>query len=313
MSPRHSSRSRCLNCGSSLDGPYCSKCGQHDVDYSGSFWHIIEDALEGALHFDGKFFRSARYIFTRPGFLTTEFVAGRRVRYMHPVRLYIFASFLFFAANVLTSHSTKPDSAAIASPSIMAKTSAPNGDSPGPKDAKSTGGMPKVNFNLSLPPDHATRSWLDDPLLITVDPKDKVSQRDLAKEIWHLLPEMLILCLPLLALVLKLVYFKSGRPYLEHIIFAIHIQALAFLSFILIKAGGSLASVVSKDFESMVGVILLLGMFLLIYRAFRVVYRQGRVKTAFKFALVLVGYGLILLFAFVALGTSSTYLVSRGS
>jgi hypothetical protein len=54
----------------------------------------VEDGLEGILHFDGKFFTSARYIFTRPGFLTTEFIAGRRARYMHPVRLYFFASFL---------------------------------------------------------------------------------------------------------------------------------------------------------------------------------------------------------------------------
>jgi hypothetical protein len=305
MSQRsHSSSFHCLNCGSPLNGPYCSKCGQHDVDYSGSFWHIIEDALEGALHFDGKFFRSARYIFTRPGFLTTEFVAGRRVRYMHPVRLYVFASFLFFAVSVLTSHGLKSDAPTVPDPSIA------NGI--GPPDAKE-GGMPKVNVNLSLPADHATRSWLDNPLRITVDPKDKVSQRDLTDEMWHLLPAMLILCLPLLALVLKLVYIKSGKPYLEHIIFAIHIQALAFLSFILIKAGGSLASIVSKDFESIVGLILLLGMFLLIYRAFRVVYRQSRVKTAFKFALVLLGYGLILIFAFVALGNSSSYFLSRGS
>jgi hypothetical protein len=227
---------------------------------------------------------------------------------MHPVRLYFFASFLFFAVSVLTSHGLKFDLATEPDPPTMANRTAP-ADS---KKAGSTGGMPKVDVNLSLPADHATRSWLDDPLRITVDPKDKVSQRDLADEIWHLLPAMLILCLPLLALVLKLVYIKSGKPYLEHIIFAIHIQALAFLSFIVIKAGGSLASIVSKDFESMVGLILLLGMYFLIYRAFRVVYCQSRVKTAFKFALVLFGYGLILLFAFVVVGTSSSYLVSRG-
>ena len=245
----------------------------------------------------------------RPGFLTTEFVAGRRIRYMHPVRLYIFASFLFFAVSVLTSHGLRPGAAAAAGPSTAVKGAAP----PDSREVGDTGVLPKVNLKLSLPADHATRSWLDDPLRITVDPKDKVSQQDLSDEIWHLLPVTLILCLPFLALVLKLVYIKSGRPYLEHIIFALHIQALAFLSFILIKGGGSLAASVSKDFESMVGLILLLGMFMLIYRAFRVVYGQGRVKTAFKFALVLLGYGLILIVAFVALGTSSSYLVSRGS
>jgi hypothetical protein len=264
-------------------------CGQHDVDYSGSFWHLMEDALEGALHYDGKFFRSARYIFTRPGFLTTEFIAGRRARYMHPVRLYIFASFLFFAASVLTSHPRTPEAGAGKS------LNPPAGASSGTKAAP------------------AKQSWLDNPLRITVDPQDKVSERDLVGEFWHLLPAMLILCLPLLALVLKLAYLGSGRPYFEHLIFALHVQALAFLSFILIKLGGLLASLVSKDFESLVGMILLLGMLGLIYCAFRAVYRQGRWKTAVKLMLVLTVYGLILIFAFGGLGATSGYLVSRAA
>lgn len=278
----HSRRSHCQNCGALLHGPYCSQCGQHDVDYSGSFWHIMEDALEGALHFDGKFFRSARFIFTRPGFLTKEFRAGRRERYMHPVRLYVFASFLFFAASVLLGHN------------------------------RASGGASKAAASDSSAAS-AKESWLDNPLRITADPTDKVSDRDLANEVWHLLAAMLILCLLLLALVLKLVYLKARIPYLEHLIFALHVQALAFLSFLLIKAGGMLGSLVSKEVESVVGLILLLGMFWLVYRAFLEVYREGWFKTAFKFVLVLGGHGVILLVALVAVGTASTYLVSRGS
>jgi len=273
----------------------------------------MEDALEGALHFDGKFFKSARYIFTRPGFLTTEFIAGRRARYMHPVRLYIFASFLFFAANLLSSHNLARSDAAPAASLSAGNEKAP--DSGAPKTGESTGWKLAVKPGLSGASDDGSgkQSWLDDPLRITVDAKDRVSQRDMANEIWHLLPAMLILCLPLLALVLKLVYIKSGLPYLEHLIFALHAQALAFLSFLFIKAGGWLASFVSKDFENVVGIILLLGMYGLIYRAFLTVYRQGPIKTAFKLVLVLAAYALILLFALVVLGTASSYLVSRAS
>jgi hypothetical protein len=273
----------------------------------------MEDALEGALHFDGKFFKSARYIFTRPGFLTTEFIAGRRVRYMHPVRLYIFASFLFFAASVLTSHNrTRADAAPAPSPSA-GNEKAPEGGAPKPGESKGWKVAVKPGMSGALDDGSGKQSWLDDPLRITVGPKDNVSQRDLANEIWHLLPAMLILCLPLLALVLKLVYIKSGRPYLEHLIFALHVQALAFLSFLIIKAVGWLASFVSKDFESAVGLILLLGMYGLIYRALLTVYRQGPIKTAFKLVLALAGYGLILLFALILLGATSSYLVSRTS
>jgi hypothetical protein len=297
-------RSHCQNCGSPLQGPYCSACGQHDVDYSDSFWHIVEDGLEGALHFDGKFFKSARYIFTRPGFLTTEFISGCRVRYMHPVRLYIFASFLFFAVSLLTSHNWKPhEGSALGAPagkdlSTMEETSPKRKEAP-------------LNPETSqIPPAAVKQSWLDDPLRITVDPQDKVSEKDFTNEIWHLLPAMLILCLPLLALILKAIYLKSGRPYLEHLIFALHVQTLAFLSFLLIKAGGALASLASKEVESIVGFILLLGMFGLIYRSFRTVYRQSRGKTALKLLLALAGYGLVLLFAFMGLGAASGYMVS---
>jgi hypothetical protein len=292
-------RSHCQNCSALLHGPYCSACGQHDFDYSGSFWHIIEDGLEGALHFDGKFFKSARYIFTRPGFLTTEFIAGRRARYMHPVRFYVFASFLFFAATLLMSR----DRAHRASeaPALTAVSI------PGSKSGDPAKQLIVVR---GLAPNE---SWLDDPLQITVDPKDKVNERDLVNEIWHLLPAMLILCLPILALVLKLAYLRTGRLHLEHLIFALHVQALAFLSFIVIKGTGLLASLVSKRFESIVGLILMMGMYYLIYRAFRTVYHQGRAVTALKLMFVLVVYGLILLAAFVALGNASGYLVSRSA
>src|SRR5580698_10261012 len=98
-------RSNCQNCGAPLHGPYCAACGQHDVDYHRSLGPILEDSLEGMLHFDGKFFRTVRLLFTKPGFLTKEFIAGRRVSYTQPLRLYIFASLLYFASGVAFSPS----------------------------------------------------------------------------------------------------------------------------------------------------------------------------------------------------------------
>ena len=93
-------RAHCQNCGAALTGPYCAQCGQHDVDYHRSIWHIVEDSIEGFFHLDGKFFRTVRYLFTRPGFLTREFIAGRRERYANPIRFYIFVSFVFFVIPV---------------------------------------------------------------------------------------------------------------------------------------------------------------------------------------------------------------------
>lgn len=47
-------------------------------------------------HFDGKFVPTAGYLLARPGFLSKEYVSGRRQRYLHPVRMYVFTSALFF-------------------------------------------------------------------------------------------------------------------------------------------------------------------------------------------------------------------------
>jgi hypothetical protein len=304
-------RSHCQNCGALLTGPYCAQCGQHDVDYNRSFWHIVEDALEGLLHFDGKFFRSARYIFTRPGFLTTEFIAGRRARYANPVRFYVFASFLFFAVSVLVGQRSAPTQAVAARPGTGVEAPEPREarEAAEPTDSKAAPGD-----HGGVSPDAADRrSWLEDPLRITSDPNDRVGGRALKEELWRLMPAMLFFCLPLLALVLKLAYIGSGRLYVEHLIFALHVQALTFLSFIAIRVGGSLGSLAGERVESAVGSALLLGMFLLIYRAFRAVYGQGRVKTAVKLVLVTGVYGLILIFAMVALVNTSTYLVVRGS
>jgi hypothetical protein len=303
--PTH--RSHCQNCGAPLSGPYCPQCGQHDVDYNRSILHVVEDALEGFMHFDGKFFRSARYIFTRPGFLTREFIAGRRASYANPVRFYVFASFLFFAFSVLTSHRPAPPEKAAAG--ADAGKAAPGKDDGPPGAAKPPAGL-KVDVSRGL---GENQSWLDDPLMIRSDSLDKAGLRELKAETWHLLPEALFVCLPLLALVLKLAYLGSGRLYIEHLIFSLHIQAFAFLSFIVIRVGGLLGSLAGKGAESAAGTLLLLGMYVMIYRAFRAYYGQSRMRTVFKFLLVGAVYGLILLFVLVGIVAASTYLVTRNA
>lgn len=47
-------------------------------------------------HFDSKFFETVKDLIFRPGFLSNEFIKGRRARYLHPVRMYVFTSAIFF-------------------------------------------------------------------------------------------------------------------------------------------------------------------------------------------------------------------------
>jgi len=88
----------CQNCGAELIGPHCAQCGQAAIDYRRSFRHVIVDVLDSFLNWDSKFFATIGLLIVKPWRLTNEFLAGRRVRYLHPLRLYLLASILFFFA-----------------------------------------------------------------------------------------------------------------------------------------------------------------------------------------------------------------------
>src|SRR5438128_60320 len=90
--------SHCENCGTELRGHWCSVCGQPAIDYRRSFRHVIVDLLESFLNWDSKFFATIGLLIVKPWRLTNEFLAGKRVRYLHPLRLYLLASILFFFA-----------------------------------------------------------------------------------------------------------------------------------------------------------------------------------------------------------------------
>jgi hypothetical protein len=88
----------CQNCGAELTGPHCAQCGQAAIDYRRSFRHVIVDVLDSFLNWDSKFFATIGLLIVKPWHLTNEFLAGKRVRYLHPLRLYLLASILFFFA-----------------------------------------------------------------------------------------------------------------------------------------------------------------------------------------------------------------------
>src|SRR6266404_2438664 len=95
---RHRLLTHCENCGAPLTGHYCGQCGQAAVDYRRSFRHVIADVLDSFLNWDSKFFATIALLILKPWRLTNEFLAGKRVRYVNPLRLYLLASILFFFA-----------------------------------------------------------------------------------------------------------------------------------------------------------------------------------------------------------------------
>jgi Protein of unknown function (DUF3667) len=86
----------CLNCGAEITGRYCSACGQENIESKQTVWHLINHFFSDITHFDGKFFVTVKDLFAKPGFLSKEYLIGRRVSYLDPIRMYIFTSAIFF-------------------------------------------------------------------------------------------------------------------------------------------------------------------------------------------------------------------------
>jgi Protein of unknown function (DUF3667) len=86
----------CLNCNAQIQGRFCHICGQENIEPKESVWHLINHFFQDITHFDGKFFSSLKYLITKPGFLSREYMIGRRASYLNPIRMYIFTSAFFF-------------------------------------------------------------------------------------------------------------------------------------------------------------------------------------------------------------------------
>jgi hypothetical protein len=86
----------CLNCGTIVQGKYCHKCGQENVEPKETFLGMVTHFFNDITHFDGKFFTTLKDLLFKPGFLSAEYMKGRRMSYLNPVRMYVFTSAIFF-------------------------------------------------------------------------------------------------------------------------------------------------------------------------------------------------------------------------
>ncbi|HQZ31728.1 MAG TPA: DUF3667 domain-containing protein [Arenimonas sp.] len=92
---------RCQNCGEPLLGEHCYSCGQPTKGLVRHFSSIVGDFMDSVFELDSRILRTLGPLLLRPGYLTLEYFAGRRVRYVSPVRLFVFLSLLaFFAAKL---------------------------------------------------------------------------------------------------------------------------------------------------------------------------------------------------------------------
>lgn len=86
----------CVNCGAVLSGAYCHACGQIARSRIKMFRELVADVASDTFAYDSRMWRTLRRLVTSPGFLSREYVLGRRVRYTPPFRLYLVLSVILF-------------------------------------------------------------------------------------------------------------------------------------------------------------------------------------------------------------------------
>jgi hypothetical protein len=89
----------CRNCGhvNDDDDRYCGQCGQETHIALPTARQFMREAAGRYVAVDGRLWRTLRALMLKPGFLTKEYFAGRRRRYVRPGRLFLVTSIVAFA------------------------------------------------------------------------------------------------------------------------------------------------------------------------------------------------------------------------
>ena len=86
---------KCLNCGTTLHGTYCHNCGQHITDHKMTVKSFILNYLDNAFFWDSQNIKTLRLLIGRPGYLTKEYLAGKFVSQVQPMKLSMFLVLVF--------------------------------------------------------------------------------------------------------------------------------------------------------------------------------------------------------------------------
>ena len=288
---------RCDNCGAAVTEKYCGACGQRLEPPVHSLWHFTQVAVEDLTHADSRLWRTLAALLFQPGFLTREFLSGRRASYLPPVRLYLVLSLLFFLWTSATHARGDVKVLTIGLPDRGVPSAAwtpiesANGSPLCARGETAERCAQRVCDNSAYrgPGRHFVVTTLHQACLRAVANSHPVDQA-----IVHNLPRAMFLFLPLLAAVMMLMYWWPRHYYVEHLLLFVHFHAFVFL--LLLLAG--LASALLPPVSVWVDLAVALYVAWYAYRSMRVVYGQSRWLTLGK---------LVVLSFFYLLAGSLTY------
>ena len=310
----------CENCGAELQGHWCAQCGQPAIEYRRSFRYVVADLLNEFLNWDSKFFTTIALLILKPWRLTNEFLAGKRVRYVNPLRLYLLASILFFFAvnygtkgihfdpskldakgraeleSELKDADLPPearekleallrDSSPSPAPSPLTNEPSPSPVPKGDQQKQQFGKIGERPFVFS----DGSKSSTPFERWIEARAKEKMGEKGtkmglFISTLFSNLPYMMLCCIPLFAFVLKVLYIRRRIFYIDHLIYALHIHTFFYAGIMLIVlATIGLTRFAPGAIAGWLIALLWIAFVTQIFLSIRYVYRQGWFFSIFKF------------------------------
>ena len=194
---------RCPSCAEPGRGRYCSACGERFlVEHDFSLRHLFLETLpHEVLDIDGKFLRTLRLLLLRPGMLASEYVVGRRQRYVGPLRFYVIAFLLHAAlAGLLAGH--------------------------GPSLSEHIREGDPTQLLARLAASRSQVNWNDSELRASLNERGR----------WFSEIGTMLIFLAIAALQ-KLVFLRSGRRYLEHVALALNVVSFYIVILLFAEVG----------------------------------------------------------------------------
>ncbi|MDP2885296.1 MAG: DUF3667 domain-containing protein [Ignavibacteria bacterium] len=267
----------CPNCGAEFSlkpelASFCPACGQENHDLNIPLRHLLGEVVETVFHFDSKSIRTLQALVFRPGVLTSEFILGRRARYVSPIRLYIFISFLFFLLLSFSSGRTDEQTRTGAKQII-------------------TGEFNITFFGLYHKELRGLKGPQIDSLMqsrnISPTPTKRYVVHQMARiasggerEFGHMIVKnisyMMFALMPFLGWLVVLFHRKQGPRYVGTLVFSLHFHSFAFLALALLL----LLSRIPTLWFIMLAAPIVLAIYL--YLCLRSVYGQSRISTILK-------------------------------
>ena len=300
----------CPNCGSAHTDVmhYCPACGQANRTHRRPVVYFLRDFLGDLFNLDTRFYVTLRDLVIRPGVLTKNYNADARRRYTPPLKFYVFASLLFFlsvswfsrsgvelADDALQDVYEEPDSLfSDMEVTLFGGLTLESED----LIALSTLDQMTINTIDSLMTERGKPAgWLNKRFILGLSPliTGEFSVEQYYSKVLQNFSYALFFLMPILALILKGLYFRHSLFYTEHLIFSIHLHTFSFL----VMLAFAWIDVAQDFFDTMDFVILaiILAIPLYLLKAMKVVYVQGWFKTILKATIAFWMYMFVLLFA----------------